>query len=144
MPGPHGLQGVLILFLVCIRAGGWLLPGLRTRQGEATDAGSYEVTPGKLVGSGGDRRIVSRPAPPCHADNSVPTAAEGLRLSGRPKYRPDVLPRRPCREAIQRQRDRRRPSRFYGMATLAMKRSNWCNAPSGFWPLLLELSDQAG
>ena len=65
MPGPHGLQGALILFLVCIRAGGWLLPGLRTREGEATDAGSYEVTPGKLVGSGGDRRIVSRPAPPC-------------------------------------------------------------------------------
>ena len=46
---------------------------------------------------------------------------------------------------IQRQPDgRRRPSRFYGMATLAIKRSSWCNAPSGFWPLLLELSDQAG
>ena len=32
----------------------------------------------------------------------------------------------------------------YGMTTLAVNRSSWCRVPSGFWPVLLELSDQAG
>ena len=35
-------------------------------------------------------------------------------------------------------------ARRYLMTTLAVNRSSWCSVPSGFWPVLFELSDQAG
>src|SRR5215475_13730635 len=59
------------------------IAGLRTRQGWATKAGSYEVTPSKSVeGSGGGRRIVRRPAPKVRQPNSGSGRPRGSGLAG--------------------------------------------------------------
>ena len=53
-----------LFVLILLTAGG--VAGLRTRQGWATKAGSYEVTPSRSGRRpGGGRRIVRRPAPGC-------------------------------------------------------------------------------
>src|SRR5689334_19168023 len=57
-----GLKWHFLVFLDHVPDASGLVAGLRTRQGGATRAGSYEVTSSRSRGPGDGRRIVSRPA----------------------------------------------------------------------------------